>query len=78
MTPPAGFWTSSPGNWSLMELWTDAHVPVASSASLTGEVPPVLLVRGQEWMRCHLVETQEQEQGGDVGLVQSRFNLRCP
>lgn len=26
-----------------MELWTDARVPVASSASPTGEVPPSFL-----------------------------------
>lgn len=69
MTPPAGFWISSPGNWSLMELWTDAHVLVASSASLTGEAPPVLLVMSQERMRCLPVGSQEQEQGGDVGSV---------
>lgn len=53
MTLPAGSWTSSPGSWSRTELWTDARVPVASSASLTGEAPPVLLVRGQAQMRCH-------------------------
>uniref|UniRef100_A0A8I5NPD2 Dickkopf WNT signaling pathway inhibitor 3 n=1 Tax=Papio anubis TaxID=9555 RepID=A0A8I5NPD2_PAPAN len=35
MTLPAGFWTSSLGSWSLMEPWTDALVPVASSASPT-------------------------------------------
>lgn len=52
-----------------MELWTDAHVLVASSASLTGEAPPVLLVMSQERMRCLPVGSQEQEQGGDVGSV---------
>lgn len=31
-----------------MELWTDARVPVAFSASPTGEAPPALPVRGQE------------------------------
>lgn len=62
MTLPAGSWISSPGSWSLMELWTDAPVPVASSVSLTGEAPPVLLDRGHEGMRCHPVGTQEQEQ----------------
>ena len=45
-TLPAGFWTSSPGSWSPMELWTGAHVPVAFSASPIGEVPPVLPVKG--------------------------------
>lgn len=69
MTLPAGFWISSPGNWSLMELWTDARVLVASSASLTGKAPHVLLVRGQEQMRCH--------SGGlrDRGEMQGQFSI---
>lgn len=60
MTLPAGSWTSSPGSWSPMELWTAARVPVASSASLTGEAPSVHLVRSQEGIRCYPLETQEQ------------------
>ena len=70
MTLPAGFWTSSPGSWSPMELWTGAHVPVASSASPIGEVPPVLPVEGREHRRCHPVGTQEQRLGGDMDLRQ--------
>ena len=50
-----------------MELWTGAHVPVASSASTIGEVPPV---QGREQRRCHPVGTQEHKLGGDVDLRQ--------
>lgn len=67
MTPPARCWTSSPGNWSLKVLWTDAPVPVASSASHTGEVPSLLGLRAakissrgtQEWVWL----------GGDIDSV---------
>lgn len=61
MTLPAGFWTSSPGSWSLMELWTDAHVPVAFSASLTGEVPPALPTGAESRQHATPLGTQEQE-----------------
>lgn len=53
-----------------MELWTDAHVPVASSASPIGEAPHALPVEGCEQRRCHPVGTQEQKLGGDVDLRQ--------
>lgn len=48
MTPPVSCWTSSPGNWSLKVLWTDAPVPGVSSASHTGEVPSVDSTGGAE------------------------------
>lgn len=59
-----------------MELWTDAHVPAAFSASPTGEALPVLPVGGQEQSRGHPVRSQELR--GDVDLVSHGFKWRCP
>lgn len=71
MIPPASCWTSSPGNWSLKVLWTDAPVPVASSASPTGEVPSVGdCTGGQEQLKRRPGGAQEQVwPGGGVDSV---------
>lgn len=45
-----------------MEPWTDALVPVASSASPTGEAPFPSLSGSQGLRRYHPAGAQEQEQ----------------